>query len=90
MNEAYNTVEINKTTLWETRVLVENNNLTDSDLDKIKIIRERCAELIDLLENDFKKHNEFNPEIKRVYANAQTEIENSCMWSIKAISKKSY
>jgi hypothetical protein len=41
-----------------------------------------------LLEDDFKKHTGFNPEIKRVYANAQTELENACMWSIKAICKK--
>ena len=88
MNESYNTTEIDKNTLWEKRVLVEYNHLTEIDLDRIKTIREKCSELIDLLEEDFKKHNVFNPEIKRVYANAQTEIESSCMWSIKAICKK--
>jgi len=44
-------------------------------LNKIEKIRNLSSELIDLLEDDFKKHAEFDPEIKRVYANAQTEIE---------------
>jgi len=74
------------TTFWEKRVNVVYKN-DDNTLDSIWKIRTLSAELIDLLENDFKKHSEFNPEIKRVYANAQTEIEWACMWAIKAICK---
>ena len=73
-------------TFWEQRVNViyRDDKVTLSNINKI---RELSAELIDLLEDNFKWYTEFCPERKRVYANAQTEIEWACMWAIKAICK---
>lgn len=75
---------LNKQTLWESRVLVKYN---DKNNDKIERIRFLCAELIDFLEEDKQSRNEMDWEIARLYANAMTEIEWSCMWAIKAICK---
>jgi len=78
-------VPINTTqTLWEKRVLVQYN---DKNKEKIEKIRFLCAEIINFLENDKNSRNEMGWEIARLYANAMTEIEWACMWSIKAICK---
>lgn len=56
----------------------------DTEESTIEEIRQKLAEFINLL-----KEHELNSsgETARLYATAYTEIENACMWGIKAVTK---
>lgn len=76
-------------TLWESRVLVTYN---DNNTETIAEIRNLSAKLIDLLETHKNIRTDnwqamMSWEVARLYANAMTEIEWACMWSIKAVCK---
>lgn len=65
-------------TLGQKRVKAEFNPSKDLHVD---IIKNKCAELIDLLEE---MREEGSGEKKRLISLAQTEIENGAMWAVKA------
>jgi hypothetical protein len=73
----------NDKTLGQTRVMAEFN---PSKTENVDIIKNKCAELIDVLEemkcNDVFQKN-FN-EKNRIIEIAQTYIETACMYAVKA------
>lgn len=77
-------------TLGESRVLVRFRKNSE-DLEqamKIQEIRTISASLIDLInEHKIARSEPVDGEQARVYATAMTQIEDACMWSIKAICK---
>jgi len=73
-------------TFGNSRVLVEYKQ-DSKHLANIAKLRELHAWIIDFLKEHQDKRCENNSEIARLYANAMTEVEGACMWSIKAICK---
>ena len=74
-------------TLGESRVLVRYSEDLEQAM-KIQEIRTISASLIDLLnEHKIARSEPVDGEQARVYATAMTQIEDACMWSIKAICK---
>jgi len=74
-------------TLGESRALVRYSEDIDQ-VTKIQDIRTISASLIDLLnEHKIARSEPVDGEQARVYATAMTQIEDACMWSIKAICK---
>ena len=76
-----------ETTLGQSRVLVRySEDLQQaSQIDEIRTI---SASLIDLLNtHKMNRPESIDWETARVYAQAMTQIEDACMWSIKAICK---
>lgn len=74
-------------TLGESRVLVRYSEDLEQAM-KIQEIRTISASLIDLInEHKIARLEPVDGEQARVYATAMTQIEDACMWSIKAICK---
>ena len=74
-------------TLGESRVLVRYSEDLEQAM-KIQEIRTISASLIDLInEHKIARSEPVDGEQARVYATAMTQIEDACMWSIKAICK---
>jgi hypothetical protein len=69
-------------TLGEERCHITFNPSNDGD---ISVIKTKCAELINLLDGYSKKTD--NPEAKRCFAVAMTEIETAQMYGVKGIAK---
>ena len=59
----------------------------DSEAETILAIRQKSAELIDLIKTHEINRTEASGETVRLYSLAYTEIENGCMWGIKAVTK---
>lgn len=70
-------------TKGEDRVRVKFNPSAQGDVDRIK---QRSAELIDQLEQVARSNA--NPELRRLIALAQTALEESAMWAVKALTFK--
>ena len=76
--------EVPEVTFGDNRV---NVIYKDDEAENIETIRNVCAGLIDFLKEHENARTTGSPEIGRLYSLAYTEIENACMWSIKAITK---
>lgn len=68
-------------TLGQKRVKAEFNPAKDEHVD---IIKNKCAELIDILEEMRNLPLTGTGEKQRLISLAQTEIENAAMWAVKA------
>ena len=73
-------------TLGEQRTMVRYSDNEQQKSD-IQTIRNMSAELINFLESHKRNRIGIEWEEARVYAQAMTQIEDACMWSIKAICK---
>lgn len=84
-------------TLGQKRVRLESKQLTEHELNLINSIKEKTAELIDLLQSvrndEVSETYEKTPEHKedlsgerlRVISMAQTKYEEACMWAVKSV-----
>lgn len=71
-------------TLGEQRIRVDFN---PGNNDRVKNVKEAYANLIDRLEElRTSRSIDVNGEQNRCIAVAQTELESSCMWAVKAIT----
>lgn len=86
-------------TLGQKRVRIGSQKpITDHETDVIAIIKQKTAELIDLLQSvrndEVSKTYEKTPENKqdlsgerlRVISTAQTKYEEACMWAVKSVT----
>lgn len=71
-------------TLGESRVRTSFNPSADS---KVDIIKQRAAELIDIInEYECPEHCENPSEFRRLQALAMTHVEDAAMWGVKALT----
>lgn len=68
-------------TLGQKRVKAEFNPAKDGHVD---VIKNKCAELIDIIEEMRNFPSTGTGERQRLISLAQTEIENAAMWAVKA------
>ena len=68
-------------TLGQKRVKAEFNPAKDSHID---VIKNKCAELIDIIEELRDFPSKGTGEKQRLISIAQTEIETACMYAVKA------
>lgn len=68
-------------TLGQKRVKAEFNPAKDGHVD---IIKNKCSELIDILEEMRTYPQTGTGEKQRLISLAQTEIESAAMWAVKA------
>jgi hypothetical protein len=67
--------------LGEDRVRIKFN---PSDNSTVSQIKQKSAELIDLVEEAKAKSPHQTPEVNRLWALAQTHYEDAAMWAVKA------
>ncbi len=68
-------------TLGQRRVKAEFNPAKDGHVD---VVKNKCAELIDILEEMRNLPLTGTGEKQRLISLAQTEIESACMWAVKS------
>jgi len=71
------------TGLGEYRVGIDFNPSGDERVNEVKSV---AAHLINIYAEGAKSVND--PEVKRLWALAQTHAEDSAMWAVKALTKK--
>jgi hypothetical protein len=69
-------------TLGERRVHL---NFNPSNDDKIGMFKKKVAECIDMMNDNLIESSD--PEAKRVFATAMTELESACHWGVKGLAK---